>query len=86
MGVGSLLLVDFLQLLIPRVIKLAVDDLTRYQASSSRLLVYAGMVLPSTSRLAHPSVKTIPKPPSLFMIISNHDPLSYSSSIFSSQS
>ena len=45
MGVGSLLLVDFLQLLIPRVIKLAVDDLTRYQASSSRLLVYAGMVL-----------------------------------------
>jgi len=45
MGIGSLLLVDFLQLLIPRVIKLAVDDLTRYQASSSRLLVYAGMVL-----------------------------------------
>ena len=45
MGVGSLLLVDFLQLLIPRVIKLAVDDLTRYQATSSRLLAYAGMVL-----------------------------------------
>jgi len=44
-GVGSLLLVDFLQLLIPRVIKLAVDDLTRYQATSSRLLAYAGMVL-----------------------------------------
>ena len=45
MGVGSLLLVDFLQLLIPRVIKLAVDDLTSYQATGSRLLVYAGMVL-----------------------------------------
>ena len=45
MGVGSLLLVDFLQLLIPRVIKLAVDDLTSYQATSSRLLAYAGMVL-----------------------------------------
>jgi ATP-binding cassette subfamily B multidrug efflux pump len=44
-GVGSLLLVDFLQLLIPRVIKLAVDDLTRYQATSSKLLTYAGMVL-----------------------------------------
>jgi ATP-binding cassette subfamily B multidrug efflux pump len=45
MGVGSLLLVDFLQLLIPRIIKLVVDDLTRYQANSSRLLAYAGMVL-----------------------------------------
>ncbi|MEJ2364472.1 MAG: ABC transporter ATP-binding protein, partial [Deltaproteobacteria bacterium] len=45
MGVGSLLVVDFLQLLIPRVIKLAVDDLTNYQGTGSRLLVYAGMVL-----------------------------------------
>ena len=45
LGVGSLLLVDFLQLLIPRVIKLAVDDLTSYQATGFRLLVYAGMVL-----------------------------------------
>ena len=45
MGVGSLLLVDFLQLLIPMVIKLAVDGLTSYQATSSRLLAYAGMVL-----------------------------------------
>jgi ATP-binding cassette subfamily B protein len=44
-GVGSLLLVDFLQLLIPRIIKLAVDDLTRYQATSPRLLAYGGMVL-----------------------------------------
>ena len=44
-GVGSLLIVDLLQLFIPRVIKLAVDDLTRYQATSARLLSYAGMVL-----------------------------------------
>ncbi len=44
-GVSALLLVDILQLLIPRVIKLAVDDLTRYQATSSRLLTYGGMVL-----------------------------------------
>jgi ATP-binding cassette subfamily B multidrug efflux pump len=45
LGVSSLLIVDLLQLFIPRVIKLAVDDLTRYQATSSRLLSYAGMVL-----------------------------------------
>jgi ATP-binding cassette subfamily B protein len=44
-GVGSLLLVDLLQLFIPRVIKLTVDDLTRYQASSAQLIRYAGMVL-----------------------------------------
>jgi ATP-binding cassette subfamily B protein len=44
-GVSSLLIVDLLQLFIPRVIKLAVDDLTRYQATSARLLSYAGMVL-----------------------------------------
>jgi ATP-binding cassette subfamily B protein len=44
-GVSSLLIVDLLQLFIPRVIKLAVDDLTRYQATSTRLLSYAGMVL-----------------------------------------
>jgi len=40
-GVSSLLIVDLLQLFIPRVIKLAVDDLTRYQATSARLLSYA---------------------------------------------
>jgi ATP-binding cassette subfamily B protein len=45
LGVGSLLLVDFLQLLIPRIIKLAVDDLTGYQATSASLLSYGGMVL-----------------------------------------
>jgi len=44
-GVSSLLIVDLLQLFIPRIIKLAVDDLTRYQATSARLLSYAGMVL-----------------------------------------
>jgi ATP-binding cassette subfamily B protein len=44
-GASSLLIVDLLQLFIPRVIKLAVDDLTRYQATSARLLSYAGMVL-----------------------------------------
>ncbi len=44
-GVSSLLIVDLLQLFIPRVIKLAVDDLTRYEATSARLLSYAGMVL-----------------------------------------
>ena len=45
LGIGSLLVVDLLQLFIPRVIKLAVDDLTTYQASSTKLLVYGGMIL-----------------------------------------
>lgn len=44
-GVSALLIVDLLQLFIPRIIKLAVDDLTRYQATSAGLLSYAGMVL-----------------------------------------
>jgi ATP-binding cassette subfamily B protein len=44
-GIIALLVVDILQLLIPRVIKLAVDDLTRYEASSVNLLTYSGMVL-----------------------------------------
>ena len=44
-GVGSLLLVDILQLLIPRVIKLAVDDLTGYQGTTANLLTYSGMVV-----------------------------------------
>ncbi len=44
-GVSALLVVDMLQLLIPRVIKLAVDDLTSYEASSANLLTYSGMVL-----------------------------------------
>jgi len=45
LGISSLLLVDFLQLFIPRIIKLAVDDLTSYQATSTQLLKYGGMVL-----------------------------------------
>jgi ATP-binding cassette subfamily B protein len=44
-GLSALLVVDMLQLLIPRVIKLAVDDLTSYEASSANLLTYSGMVL-----------------------------------------
>jgi len=44
-GVSALLVVDMLQLLIPRVIKLAVDGLTSYEASSANLLTYSGMVL-----------------------------------------
>jgi len=44
-GVTALLVVDLLQLFIPRVIKRAVDDLTRFQATSSRLLTYAGVVM-----------------------------------------
>ncbi len=44
-GITALLLVDILQLFIPRVIKLAVDDLTSYQATSANLLSYAGMVM-----------------------------------------
>ena len=44
-GVSALLIVDLLQLFIPRIIKLAVDDLTRYQATSAGLLTYAGIVL-----------------------------------------
>jgi ATP-binding cassette subfamily B multidrug efflux pump len=44
-GVAALLVVDLLQLFIPRVIKAAVDDLTHFQATSSRLLGYAGVVM-----------------------------------------
>jgi ATP-binding cassette subfamily B multidrug efflux pump len=44
-GVTALLVVDLLQLFIPRVIKRAVDDLTRFQATSGRLLTYAGVVM-----------------------------------------
>ena len=45
LGISSLLLVDLLQLFIPRIIKLAVDDLTSYQATSTQLFKYGGMVL-----------------------------------------
>ncbi|MBW2072697.1 MAG: ABC transporter ATP-binding protein [Deltaproteobacteria bacterium] len=44
-GISSLLLVDLLQLLIPRVIKRAVDDLTSLQATGARLLEYASVVM-----------------------------------------
>jgi ATP-binding cassette subfamily B multidrug efflux pump len=44
-GVTALLVVDLLQLFIPRVIKHAVDDLTHFQATSGRLLAYAGVVM-----------------------------------------
>jgi ATP-binding cassette, subfamily B, multidrug efflux pump len=40
-GLLALLIVDVLQLLIPRVVKYAIDDLTLGAISSSRLLIYA---------------------------------------------
>ena len=43
-GLAALLIVDVLQLFIPRVIKHAVDDLTRGGISSSNLLIYAVQV------------------------------------------
>jgi ATP-binding cassette subfamily B protein len=39
-GLGALLIVDVLQLLIPRVVKYAIDDLTEGRVSSSQLLLY----------------------------------------------
>ncbi len=44
MGLFSLILVDLLQLLIPRAIKAAVDDLTLLRANLTGLLKYAGAV------------------------------------------
>ena len=44
-GLAALLIVDVLQLFIPRVIKHAVDDLTRGDISSSNLFIYAVQVL-----------------------------------------
>ena len=44
-GISSLLIVDLLQLLIPRVLKLAVDDLTFYRAGNVQLLTYAALVM-----------------------------------------
>jgi ATP-binding cassette subfamily B protein len=43
-GLFSLILVDILQLIIPRVIKWAVDDITAMQAGSGQLAVYAGQI------------------------------------------
>jgi ATP-binding cassette subfamily B multidrug efflux pump len=44
-GLMALLSVDVLQLLIPRVIKYAIDDLTLGRISPSHLLIYAGEIL-----------------------------------------
>jgi ATP-binding cassette subfamily B protein len=44
-GLLALLVVDGLQLLIPRVVKYAIDDLTLGAISSSRLLIYAAEII-----------------------------------------
>jgi ATP-binding cassette, subfamily B, multidrug efflux pump len=44
LGLISLITVDILQLIIPRIIKWAVDDLTALEIDSSRLLIYAGYI------------------------------------------
>ncbi len=44
-GLGALLIVDILQLFIPRIIKRAIDDLTQGSISSSHLLLYGVEVL-----------------------------------------
>jgi ATP-binding cassette subfamily B multidrug efflux pump len=44
-GLSALLIVDVLQLIIPRVVKYAVDDLTQGLIPPSRLLLYGGEVL-----------------------------------------
>ena len=44
-GLVSLIVVDLLQLIIPRIIKRTVDDLTAMQASVSQLLVYTSMIV-----------------------------------------
>ena len=44
LGLVSLIIVDFLQLMVPRVIKWAVDDLTLLRASGSGLLRYAAAI------------------------------------------
>src|SRR3989339_677777 len=45
MGIACLLAVDFLQLLIPLVIKKAIDHLTVRDATPGLLLRYAGMIM-----------------------------------------
>ncbi len=44
LGLVSLIIVDFLQLMVPRVIKWAVDDLTLLRADGSGLLLYAAAI------------------------------------------
>ncbi len=43
-GLSALVVVDFVQLMIPRVIKAAVDDLTAFEADAGRLVRYAVMI------------------------------------------
>lgn len=43
-GITGLVLLDILTLIIPRIVKNAVDDLTAYQVDFSGLLTYAGMI------------------------------------------
>ena len=54
LGIACLITVDFLQLIIPRVIKWAVDDLTAMQADLIKLSLYAayivGIAISDTSR------------------------------------
>jgi ATP-binding cassette subfamily B multidrug efflux pump len=45
LGVICLTVVDFLQLIIPRIIKLAVDDLTTYSVDSADLVIYAAWIM-----------------------------------------
>ena len=45
LGFACLILVDFLQLTIPRVIKWAIDDLTNFTATFSSLAVHTGSIL-----------------------------------------
>ncbi|HQB29806.1 MAG TPA: ABC transporter transmembrane domain-containing protein, partial [Syntrophales bacterium] len=49
LGALSLILVDFLQLYIPRIIKRVVDDLTLYRATGRDLLLYALSILAVTA-------------------------------------
>jgi ABC-type multidrug transport system fused ATPase/permease subunit len=44
-GLISLIIVDFLQLIIPRIIKWAVDDLTNLQIDLMKLAIYAGYMV-----------------------------------------
>jgi ATP-binding cassette subfamily B multidrug efflux pump len=44
-GLLALLIVDILQLLIPRVVKYAIDDLTEGRITSTRLMTYGGAIL-----------------------------------------
>ena len=45
LGLISLIIVDLLQLIIPRIVKRAVDDLTTMQTSVSQMIGYASMVV-----------------------------------------